>query len=72
MSNKTKASRLPEGYYIRTADLVPHIIPVSRSTLWRMVRQGRFPKPVKISQNKVLWRVADVKNWIDSGKVVAG
>ena len=28
---------------------------ISNTTLWRMCRKGQFPKPVRISDNRVGW-----------------
>ncbi|TXH12058.1 MAG: AlpA family phage regulatory protein [Hyphomicrobiaceae bacterium] len=36
-------------------------IPVSRSTWWEGVRNGKFPKPVKISTRATAWRAEDVR-----------
>ena len=35
------------------------IIPVAQSTWWARVKDGHFPKPVKISGN-TFWRYSDV------------
>lgn len=37
------------------------IIPVARSTWWAGVKDGRFPKPVKIGKN-TFWRYSDLMN----------
>jgi len=39
---------------------------LSRTTLWRMVRRGEFPKPIPISPNRVAWSEAEVDAWIAS------
>jgi len=39
-------------------------IGVSASTLWRMVRDGWFPRPVRISANRVGWLEAEIDEWI--------
>lgn len=54
--------------YIRLAQLVgsdDHVgrLPVHRNTLWRWVREGRFPQPVRLGQNITAWRLADVEAW---------
>lgn len=36
---------------------------VSRQTVWRWVREGRFPSPVKIGPAAVRWREAGVMAW---------
>jgi prophage regulatory protein len=44
---------------------------LSRVTLWRKSRDGDFPKPLKISANRIAWREADVDAWIASKMGVA-
>lgn len=38
---------------------------LSRATLWRMEGDGRFPKPVQISPNRVAYKEDDVDAWFD-------
>jgi prophage regulatory protein len=45
---------------------VTEMTTLSRTTLWRMVRQGRFPRPIKISPNRVAWREYDVVDWVQA------
>jgi Prophage CP4-57 regulatory protein (AlpA) len=42
----------------------PAIYPVSKSTLWQRVKEGRFPSPVKLSERITAWRVEDVRAYI--------
>lgn len=58
----------PESCFLREAQLVPHMIPVSPATLWRWVREGAFPKPVRLSSRVTAWRVEDVQAWMQSRK----
>ena len=39
---------------------------LSRSTIWRLERQGAFPKHIKVSANIVAWLEAEVLEWIRS------
>ena len=39
------------------------IVPVSPTTLWRMVKRGEFPAPVFISPNKKVWFEDEVIAW---------
>lgn len=36
---------------------------MSRSTWWRMVKEGRLPKPVKLGPGITRWRLADLQQW---------
>ncbi|MBT9486799.1 MAG: AlpA family phage regulatory protein [Rubrivivax sp.] len=42
----------------------PPIVPFSSATLWRKVRAGEFPAPVKLSDRVTAWRCEDVAAWI--------
>lgn len=44
---------------------IPAIIPVSRSTWLSGVREGRFPKPVKLGKRTTAWRVMDIRALIE-------
>ena len=41
-------------------------IGMSRTTLWRRIREGEFPVPVRLGKNAVGWLESDVENWIAS------
>jgi prophage regulatory protein len=43
---------------------------LSRSTIWRLERQGAFPRHHRISANAVAWVEHDIASWIRS-KVTA-
>jgi prophage regulatory protein len=42
-------NNLPETGYVRLSQIVPSIIPVSKSTWWGGVKTGRYPHAVKLS-----------------------
>lgn len=44
-------------------------IPVSRSTWWAGIKDGRFPKPVKLGTRISAWRVEDIRRLIETGAV---
>ena len=39
---------------------------LSRSTLYRKMREGTFPVPLKISERAVRWRDSDIRAYVDS------
>lgn len=39
---------------------------LSRSTIYEMIKNGRFPRQTKISVRAVGWKVEDIDNWIDA------
>jgi len=38
----------------------------SRTTLWRRVRAGDFPKPVALSSHSTRWKKTEVEDWIEA------
>jgi len=43
------------------------LIPISRSSWWAGVRDGRYPKPVKLGERTTAWRVEDIRALIERG-----
>ena len=44
---------------------------LSRTTVWRRVRDGSFPAPVKLGEppsRAVGWRIVDVEEWLRARK----
>jgi len=37
---------------------------VSRSTIYRMLRKGELPRPLRLSRRRVGWREADIRRWL--------
>ncbi|HYW75311.1 MAG TPA: AlpA family phage regulatory protein [Gammaproteobacteria bacterium] len=59
---------LPETGYLRLPQIIgnpkagiPPLIPVSKSTWWQGIKDGRFPKPVKIGPRVTAWRAEDIR-----------
>ena len=58
---------LPATGYLRQAQLIPAVFPFSSATLWRKVKAGTFPKPVKLGPRITAWRVEDIRALIQNG-----
>ena len=46
---------------------VLELIPISRASWWRGVREGRFPAPVKLGPRTTAWRLSDVMALVGDG-----
>jgi prophage regulatory protein len=63
-------SKLDNDAYVRQSGLIRSrknpigIVPISAATLWRKVRNGTFPAPVKLSDRITAWRVGDIRAWL--------
>jgi prophage regulatory protein len=58
---------LPETGFVRLRAILAPCgpIPIGKSTWWQGVRDGRFPKPVKLGPKTTAWRVEDIRGLID-------
>ena len=66
--------QLPEEGYLRLHQIIgdpesdppiPAIIPVSSSTWWAGVKDGRYPKSVKLGPRTTAWKVGDIRALIE-------
>jgi prophage regulatory protein len=63
---ETGASLLPEIGYVRLGTVLA-LYPVGRSTWYRGVAEGRFPKPVALSARTKGYPVEEIKKLIEAG-----
>ena len=68
---EARGNRSPINQLIRLSDLVgrngsPGMIPVSPATLWRWVKAGKFPEPIRLSDRVTAWEASKVNAWIQS------
>lgn len=69
--------KLPDSAFVRQAQLLGSVLPFSGTTLWRMVKEAKFPSPVKLGTGVTAWRVGTVRAWLrereaSAQKVVVG
>lgn len=43
----------------------PGLLPISPATVWRLVKESKFPKPFKLSPATTVWDAAEVAQWIE-------
>jgi prophage regulatory protein len=53
--------------FIRQKSLLS-LIGFSGPTLWRKVKAGTFPKPVKLGEKMTAWRYEDIEAWMEAQK----
>jgi prophage regulatory protein len=71
-ANQSVFDALPNSAYVREAQLVQSPnrpegtapLPFSAPTLWRKVKAGTFPKPIKLSERVTAWNVGAVRAWL--------
>lgn len=63
-------TQLPEIGFIRLDQIIgsktkPALIPVGKTSWWKGVKNGSFPKPVKLG-GCTCWRVEDIRDLIEN------
>jgi prophage regulatory protein len=53
-------------------DTVLAIIGLSRPTLYREISQGRFSRPIKITDRARAWRLSEIVEWVNTREWDAG
>jgi prophage regulatory protein len=64
-------NRLPETGLIRLKQIlgdpkanIPPLIPIGRTSFLNGVKCGTYPKPVKLGERMVAWRIEDIRDLI--------
>lgn len=57
------ATNFPQDSLVRLSQILAPKgpIPVSKSTWWQGVKEGRFPKPQKLGPRTTVWKVEDIR-----------
>ena len=63
MSNYNSNDKLPQQELYRKP-FVLSITGLSHSTLYYLMKEGTFPKQVKIGARAVAWRKSDIDAWL--------
>ena len=47
---------------------VLQFVPVSRSSWWKGVKEGRYPQPLKLSARVTCWKATDIRRIVEGNK----
>ena len=61
----TRPPAFRAGTVIRLKE-VCEMLGLSRSTIYKLLSENKFPKPVHLALRSVRWRVEDVESWRDA------
>jgi predicted DNA-binding transcriptional regulator AlpA len=59
------ATNIPTSGFLRLPQVLA-IVPVSKSTWWEGCKNGRFPKPVKLTPRTTAWRAEDIEALVET------
>ena len=67
MQNPTEGPATVElNVQLMTAKDVVNVTKLSRVSIYRAAKQGRFPCPVRIGARQIRWRSTDVQAWVNN------
>lgn len=52
--------------YIIDRHEVERLTSLRKTTIYRLMKQDKFPKPLRISSMRVAWRLKDIEAWVES------
>ena len=58
---------LPDTGFLRLPQVLA-LIPISRSAWWAGIREGRFPKGIKLGSKTTVWRAEDIRTLIQQSR----
>lgn len=72
--NQSVFDQLPDSAFVRESQLVQSAarpdstapLPFSAPTLWRKVKTGDFPAPVRLSARVTCWQVGAIRAWMNA------
>jgi len=44
---------------------VRELTSLGKSTIYRLISENKFPRPVKITERRVAWRESDLAAWLE-------
>ncbi|WP_073057762.1 helix-turn-helix transcriptional regulator [Kaistia soli] len=68
MHTDTRRSPIANERLLRLSDIVkPNgILPIARSTWLAGIKDGRYPKPIKLGPRIAVWRLGDIERLLGS------
>lgn len=57
-------NQIPEMGFVRLPQILS-VIPISKSSWWLGVKNGKYPKPIKLGRKISAWKVEEIKQLIE-------
>lgn len=64
MTNNQPFMLPPQG--VSRAEQILKLLPVGKTKFYKMVKDGDFPKSIRLSANTTVWRNSDVLAWLEN------
>ncbi len=64
-------ANVPQPLQILRIRSVQSMVGLSRSTIYAMIADGSFPKPIKLGKRAVGWMESEVLHWLEERRSVS-
>jgi prophage regulatory protein len=66
ISPQTTFDSLPDVALIQLRALLQYkVVPFSATTIWRLAKSGKFPRPIKVSPGVTAWKIGDIRKYLN-------
>ena len=55
---------MTEDRFIRMSELAP-MLGLAQCTIYRLIKENKFPKQIKLTERSVVWRLSVINKWIE-------
>lgn len=52
---------------LRLNQIIPDIVPISKTSWWNGVKSGLYPQPVKLGPRTTAWRESEIEKLVTQG-----
>jgi prophage regulatory protein len=70
MTTQQIAERIAACRLMRLRE-VADVTSIGRATIYAMMKEGEFPRPVSVTKRRVAWKHADILDWLESREAQA-
>lgn len=53
-----------EDRFLRMSELAP-MLGIGHSTIYRLIKENKFPKQIKLTERTVVWRLSVINKWVE-------
>lgn len=61
----TKPFTIPPQGFSRAKQIL-QLLPIGKTKFYKMVKDKEFPQPIRLSPNTVVWKNAEILDWLEN------
>lgn len=57
-----------EDRFVRMNELAS-MLGIAQSTIYRLIKENKFPKQIKLTERTVVWRLSVINKWVEDKEI---